>query len=225
LGWYTVDFVKAKFLRKNNGIWSVLPEGEEWLKKGETAITDEAIRRYREWDRQRKSGKRHQESKGGRDKTASASDVLAEHLRDMGDFDFQDAVAVLMRAMSYIVRFVARRGHADGGVDIIAYCDPLGAKTPRIKVQVKHQEGTVGRSEVNKLNGLLSDGEIGVFVSSSGFSKPSEDFARAVSNHLELIDRRRFVELWIGFCSKMNESDREKMPSSDILSLALKEDD
>lgn len=40
--------------------------------------------------------------------------------------------------MGYYIQSVAPRGK-DGGIDIVAYTDPLGAKIPRIKVQVKHK--------------------------------------------------------------------------------------
>ncbi|MBF0548586.1 MAG: restriction endonuclease [Candidatus Riflebacteria bacterium] len=32
------------------------------------------------------------------------------------------------------------RDGKDGGVDIIAYRDPLGTESPRIKIQIKHRE-------------------------------------------------------------------------------------
>jgi predicted Mrr-cat superfamily restriction endonuclease len=38
--------------------------------------------------------------------------------------------------MGYHTPFISPKGK-DGGIDIIAYQDPLGLKTPRIKVQVK----------------------------------------------------------------------------------------
>jgi restriction system protein len=54
----------------------------------------------------------------------------------MNPFDFQQLVADLLRAMGYHVSWVSPPGK-DGGVDIIAYTDPLGTKLPRIKVQVR----------------------------------------------------------------------------------------
>lgn len=40
-------------------------------------------------------------------------------------YEFQDLVAALLRAMGYYTPFIAPKGK-DGGVDIIAYRDPLG---------------------------------------------------------------------------------------------------
>ena len=44
----------------------------------------------------------------------------------MPPYQFQDLVAALLRAMGYHVAWVAPPGK-DGGTDIVAYTDPLGA--------------------------------------------------------------------------------------------------
>ncbi len=52
--------------------------------------------------------------------------------------------------MGYHVPFIAPPGR-DGGVDAIAYKDPLGTVAPRIKVQVKHKEQKATVREVREL--------------------------------------------------------------------------
>ena len=52
--------------------------------------------------------------------------------------------------MGYHVPFVAPPGR-DGGVDVIAYKDPLGTVAPRIKAQIKHREEKVTVREVREL--------------------------------------------------------------------------
>ena len=239
LGFYTIDFVKANFLKKEKGVWWLLPESEEWLAKGEQAMIDEAIRRYQEWKKNRQlvdvpveiQGDSESEPQGeisirlleGYD--AEAREGLLTHIRAMGErgIEFQEAVAALLRAMGYIVPFVAKKGHADGGVDIIAYRDHLGALTPRLKVQVKHQQQTVGRPELNKLNGVLTGNDIGIFVASSGFSSDAKTFAQTTDRHLELIDINRFIDLWREFYPKMADEDKKRMPLYQILFLAREE--
>jgi uncharacterized protein with gpF-like domain len=54
----------------------------------------------------------------------------------MPPYEFQELVADLLRAMGYHVAWIADAGK-DGGIDIVAYNDPLGTRLPRIKVQVK----------------------------------------------------------------------------------------
>jgi restriction system protein len=59
---------------------------------------------------------------------------ISRYLAEMPPYDFQELVAVLLRAMGYHVSYVSPRG-PDQGLDIIAFTDPLGATGPRIKVQ------------------------------------------------------------------------------------------
>ncbi len=94
--------------------------------------------------------------------------------------------------MGYYTPFVSPRGK-DGGLDIIAYKDPLGTISPRIKVQVKHRESPASVHEVRQLMGLLQkDGDIGIFISSGGFTPDAKSTARSSNIHVELIDLNRF---------------------------------
>ena len=84
-----------------------------------------------------------------------------------------------MRAMDYHTDFIADKGK-DGGIDIVAYQDPLGIKNPRIKVQVKHYpENPIPVDEIRKLKGLLNAGnEVGLFVTSGSFTNDAKRTAR-----------------------------------------------
>jgi restriction system protein len=63
---------------------------------------------------------------------------IREYLVAMRPYDFQELVGALLRAMGYYVLWEAPPG-PDRGIDLIAYTDPLGTTSPRIKVQVKRQ--------------------------------------------------------------------------------------
>ncbi len=75
-----------------------------------------------------------------------------EYVNVLGACDFQKLVAELLRAIEYHVPYVASPGR-DGGIDIVAYKDPLGTPTPRIKVPVKHRDPKVTVKEVRELEG------------------------------------------------------------------------
>ena len=84
-----------------------------------------------------------------------ADDGLRTHILAKNPYEFQDLVAALLRGMGYYTPFVAPRGK-DGGIDIIVYRDPLGAASPRIKVQVRHRpETAAGVKELRELMGIL----------------------------------------------------------------------
>ena len=83
----------------------------------------------------------------------SAWGEIAQHLRQMSPYDFQDLVAALLGGMGYHVSWVSPPGK-DRGVDILAYTDPLGAEGPRIKVQVKRRNDT--KTTVDDLRSFMA---------------------------------------------------------------------
>jgi restriction system protein len=132
-------------------------------------------------------------------------------LEKFDPYSFQDLCAALLRSMGYYTPFVAPKGK-DGGVDIIAYKDPIGASDPHIKAQVKFRsEAKASAQEIRQLKGVLGP-DMGVFFSTSGFTTDAQLEARHSENHIELIDIERFIGLWIEFYSKMNEEDKARMP-------------
>jgi restriction system protein len=124
--------------------------------------------------------------------------------------------------MGYFTPFIAPKGK-DGGVDIIAYKDPLGTTTPRIQVQIKHRENTTSVKEIRELMGLLKTGDVGIFVSSGGFSSDAKSTARSSNNHIELIDQNRFLELWQDFYFKLSDQDKNLFPLKPIYYLDINE--
>ena len=120
-------------------------------------------------------------------------------------------VAALLRGMGYYTPFVAPKG-PDGGVDVIAYRDPLGTLSPRIKVQVKHTINPVGSPPINQLAGLLQGDDVGIFVSSGGFTSNAKSTARFANFHLELIDLNKFITLWQEYYHKLDDKDKNLLP-------------
>lgn len=121
-------------------------------------------------------------------------------------------MAALLRAMGYHTPFVAPKGK-DGGIDIIAYLDPLGAQTPRIKVQVKHKPDTaIGASEVRALSGVLKAGDIALFVTSGTYSADARNAASGNDKFLRLIDGDEFIEMWQEYYDKMTDDDKNMLP-------------
>src|SRR5205807_5825255 len=54
---------------------------------------------------------------------------IQEYVNALSPYEFQEAAAALLRGMGYATPFEAARG-PDGGTDILAYPDPIGANTP-----------------------------------------------------------------------------------------------
>jgi restriction system protein len=227
LHFYTIDCIKAGFLRKNKGMWILTEEGEDAMKLGQEKLLSTATKIYREWDAKRKKYKEDEEDdieeiesdKGQAQKALlnqyeeDANTGLRNFIIKKNPYEFQDLVSGLLDAMGYHISDIAKRGH-DGGIDIIAYIDPLGTKQPRIIVQVKHRPNdSVSSDEIQKLAGTLKrTSDVGIFVTSGQFSKPAMQEARESREHIELIDFDRFIELWVEYYSKMTDEQKNMLP-------------
>ena len=133
-------------------------------------------------------------------------------------YSFQELCAALFRGMGYYTPFVAPKGK-DGGVDIIAYKDPIGSTYPHIKIQVKYRQDTKASSqEVQQLNGALTGNDMGVFISLAGFSPDARNVAR--NSNIDLIDLNRFIGLWQEFYSKMADEDKSLMQITSVYFVA-----
>lgn len=185
---YSIDYQKAGFIIKKNGTWYITPEGEKALKKNPEEVMNTANAAYHEW--RRLNPKDDNPTEEPTDETvekdnavnldlleSDARDGIRKYIISKSPYEFQDLVAALLRAMGYHTPFVAPKGK-DGGIDIIAYLDPLGAQTPRIKVQVKHKpETAIGASDVRALSGVLKTGDIALFVTSGTYSTDARNAA------------------------------------------------
>ena len=139
---------------------------------------------------------------------ADARTEMERFIRAMTPYGFQHLIAALLRAMGYTIPFESAPG-ADGGTDILAYRDPLGARTPHIRVQVKHRKDKARREEVAALRGIIrQQREIGLFVSSSGFTADAVREARNGAVQIELLDWSGVVDRWLTHYERMSWEDR-----------------
>lgn len=223
LGFYSIGAAKAGFLIKKDGIWYITPEGQQAQSKTEVELAHAMRTAYKEWKALQPEindeGDTEPENlPDGRqilvldDIEQRAYESLEAAINAKGPYEFQELVAALLRGMGYFTPFVAPRGK-DGGIDVIAYGDPLGTRAPRIKVQVKHRENTASVKEVRELVGVLQkEGEVGIFVSSGGFGPDAKTAAVNSHVHIELIDLPRFINLWRDFYDKLEEADKALLP-------------
>ncbi len=198
LHFYSIDCIKAGFLRKESGLWILTPEGEEAMKNGEEMLLESAMKAYKRWkndnpkepvatDELEDVGRNEQQQQQAllQQYLDDASEGLLEFVKGKNPYEFQDLVGALLRAMGYFTPHIAKRGK-DGGIDIIAYTDPLGTQEPRIKVQVKHKPNTpIPVEDIRQLIGILSKpGDVGLFVTSGRFSPDAERSARESHKHI-----------------------------------------
>ncbi|MBR3080534.1 MAG: restriction endonuclease [Prevotella sp.] len=233
----SVDYVRAGFLIKKKGNWTITPEGEEALKLGAEKLRDEAWKRYRAWYRGKEQitaekpvDQPEEENDPAKEAMIEletleerAANGIREYLKNKNPYEFQDLVASLLKAMGYYIQSVAPRGK-DGGIDIVAYTDPLGAKTPRIKVQVKHKPDTAtGAADVRALLGILKAGDIALFVTSGTYSTDAKHAASSGDKFIRLIDGDEFIDMWQEYYDKMSDDDKNMLPLKRIAFLGNNE--
>lgn len=236
LQFYSVDYDIAGFIVKKNGQWYLTPEGEEAMKKGPEYVMQTANEAYHEWDKARKQVSESAISEDGESFDVGkevlvnleeledrAHSGIQDFIRTKGPYEYQDMVAALLRAMGYHTPFIAPKGK-DGGIDIVAYVDPLGAQTPRIKVQVKHKpDSPVPAADVRALLGVLKAGDIALFVTSGTFSSDARNTALNSKEYIRIIDGDEFIDMWQQYYDKMSDDDKNMLPLKRISFLGSNE--
>jgi restriction system protein len=233
----TVDCVKAGWLLKQKGRWTVTEEGKKAFV--DPALLDpgvfyrEAVKRYHEWKARQPGAETDAEDEeigdGNADKAASVTFEQAEeqawaeidqYLHEMNPYDFQALVAGLLRAMGYHVSWVAPPGK-DGGIDIVAWSDPLGTRPPRIKVQVKRVAQNVSVDGLRSFMAVLGDDDVGLFVTTAGFTKDAEEEARTQEKRkITLVNLETLFDLWVEYYSRLDDDARRLLPLRPIQFLA-----
>ena len=226
----TVDCVKAGWLLKEKGVWIVTEEGVNAYNqyKSPEDFYRKAQKLYREWKKTRKVSspeiEEEVESKIAAITYEEAEEQawaeIEEYLQSMPPYDLQKLVAALLKAMGYHVSWISPPGK-DGGLDILAWNDPLGTKPPRIKVQVKREQDATRVSTLRSFMALLGDNDVGIFVSTGGFTKDAEDEARTQqSRQVTLVNLQRLFELWVEHIGRLDEDARDWLPLKPIYFLA-----
>ncbi len=241
LHFYSIDMMKAGYILKKKGVWYLTPEGEKAISLGDKELFRTAQAEYRRWKEKNKQAKLSPlTSKDIPDEQieevsqnvpalleearAKANQSFTKFILDAFDaYSFQELCGALFRGMGYYTPFIAPKGK-DGGVDVIAYKDPIGSTSPHIKIQIKYRQDIKASSqEVRQLKGVLTNNDIGVFVSIAGFASDALKEFKHSSPHIELIDLERFIELWQEFYDKMKDEDKALMPISPVYFVDKKE--
>ncbi|MCZ7657324.1 MAG: restriction endonuclease [Xanthobacteraceae bacterium] len=146
---------------------------------------------------------------------AEARAQIKAHLQGLDPYEMQELSAALLQAMGYVTT-VSPPG-PDGGTDILALPDALGAGTPHIRVQVKHRTAPAGREEIAALRGILDPArEAGLFVSTGGFSRHAEEEVRRPGAPVTLIDEDDFIALWVRHQEGVPEAARDRLSMSPV---------
>ena len=150
-----------------------------------------------------------------RDIAETTRDFIARRLKtDLKGYPMEPFVADLFCAMGY--RSHTTRAVRDEGIDVIAHRDELGIEPPILKIQVKAQEANIPADVVKAFYAMIHDRDVGIFITTGGFTQPAQDFARTKGN-LKLVDGVGFVELIQRHYDRLELKHRQQIPLRRVL--------
>ena len=232
----TIGPVKAGWMTKEKGIWRITTEGSNVLEKikDPEKLTDESNRLYKKWSSSNKNADSALETEVDiaaeevaekifefEESEEAAWAQISEYLKKINPYDFQFLVAGLFKSMGYHINWISPPGK-DGGLDIIAYNDPIGVTNPRIKIQVKRRQDKIQVEELRSFMALLGEHDVGIFVNTGGFTSGAESEARGSANRrITLIDQERLYDLWVENYDKISDEYKKHLPLRPVYFLNL----
>ncbi len=215
----TIPMVQAGWLVKNNkGRWYITEEGRQ------------ACRRFRSaQDLYKDALDRLEIVKQGTPTYAmtveeaeeKAWEQIQRYLQSTRRAAFQSMVAALMKAMGYHVAWIAPPEKEHGRIDLVAYTDPIGAKGPRILVQLQHKGQPVTMEGLKSFLTALSDGDYGLLISTGGFTyEVNEEMRKESFKKTTLLDLENFFDLWVRYYDQLGEEARSQFPLTKIYFLS-----
>jgi restriction system protein len=141
-------------------------------------------------------------------------EIIKDRVNRLGWEEMQELVAGLLRAMGYQTR-VSTAG-PDRGVDIMASPDGFGFESPRIIVEVKHRDSSIGADQIRSFLGGRHKDDKGLYVSTGGFSREARYEADRAGIPLMLLDIDSLVSSLLQHYDKMDMDTQKLLPLKKI---------
>jgi restriction system protein len=219
VGWARTYMKKAGLLSSpKRGVVQITDRGLEVLKKNEP-VSNKTLRQFPEFlEFQSKAG----DAKDSAEATAAVEQLdpresieagyqrirkqlateLLKQIKECSPRFFERLVLDLLLKMGYggsrreLGEVVGKSG--DGGVDVEIKEDKLGLETVYIQAK-RWSDGQVGSKEIQSFVGALHGKKArkGVFITTSGFSRPAEEYALKIQDKVVLINGTALADLMI----------------------------
>lgn len=130
-----------------------------------------------------------------RNKNNEVKTKLIQALKELHATKFEELVAEVLRNLGF-ENIEVRGRTGDGGIDVVGELIVAGAIKNNVCVQVKKWANNVQRSSISELRGSLRPHEIGLFVTTSDFSKPAiEEANDPYKAPISLINGKELVDI------------------------------
>ena len=142
---------------------------------------------------------------------AQSRELIKDRITALDEYELQDLVAGVLRAMGYKTR-VSAPG-ADRSIDIMASPDGFGFEQPRIIVECKHRtRSAMGAPEIRTFLGGRHKDDKGLYVSTGGFTKDARYEAERASIPTTLMDLNQLVDAVVKHYDKLDSDSRVLLP-------------
>ena len=145
-----------------------------------------------------------------KDIQSRALEFIKDRVNALDWDELQELVAGLLRSMGYKTR-VSPTG-PDRGKDIVASPDGFGFENPRIVVEVKHRNQTMGAPEIRAFLGGRHAQDKGLYVSTGGFTKEAHFEAERANIPLMLMDIDDLVQAIVEHYEEMDIETQRLLP-------------
>jgi restriction system protein len=211
----TIPLVHAGWLVKNNkGRWYITEAGREACRKFPNAqeLYKEALRLFEEVKQGAPAAAMVVE-----EAEEKAWEQVQKYLVETRRLEFRTLIAELLQAMGYHVAWIAPPEKEHGNIDMVAYTDPLGAKGPRILVQIKHKGQPTTMEGMKSFLSTLNEKDYGLLVSSGGFTwEVTEEIGTETFQKTTLLDLENFFDLWVKYYDKLSDEAKARFPLKKI---------
>jgi HJR/Mrr/RecB family endonuclease len=137
------------------------------------------------------------------------TNALRKYIAEMEPTTFELLVSALFLKLGYKHVAVTKRS-GDAGIDVRAVLVVEGVGNIRTCIQVMRQQNPVGRPVVQNLRGSLGPLEVGIVVTSSGFSDEAREEAQdSTKAPIALISGQQFAELLLKYEIGIQHIDRK----------------
>lgn len=207
----TIPLVKAGWLVKNNkGRWYITEDGRQACRRYPNAqeLYKQALRSF---DEIRQNAPAY--AMVVEEAEEKAWEQIQKFLRETRQAEFQTLAADLLQGMGYHIGWVAPPEKDHGQIDIVAYTDPIGAKGPRIFVQVKHKGQAITMEGLKSFLSILGTNDYGLLISTGGFTRDvKEEIRTDALQRSTLLDLENFFDLWIQHYDKLSQEAKNRFP-------------
>lgn len=215
----TIPLVKAGWLVKNNkGRWYITEAGRQACRRFPNAqeLYREALRLFEESRQNAPSAQMTLE-----ESEEKAWEQIEKFLQDTQPLRIQTLAADLLKAMGYHIAWISPPEKERGQIDIVAHVDPIGARGPRILVQVKHKGQPVTLEGLKSFANILGATDYGLLVSTGGFTGDVKEESQTIDfQHITLLDLENFFDLWVKFYQELSQEARDRFPLKAVYFLA-----